>query len=376
MRLLVVHPGASFSVSDVHTGVVDALRRRSDVTVAEYGLDGRLSMQRAFLTWAYRRAKKVHPDAPVPTPDDMVRRACVPLLDHVWQTAADWVLVVSGMYVHPDIFAQLRWYGRKFALLLTESPYDDDRQERVIGFADLVWTNERSSVLGLRQVQPRTFYLPHAYNPVVHHVAAADPSVPAHDVVFVGTGFAERIEWLSGVDWEGLGLDLGLYGNWGYLGPRHRLRRYVRGGTIDNQVAADLYRRAKVGLNLFRQSMGWGKDAQRLATAESMNPRSYELAAAGCFQVSDYRPEVAEVFGDAVPTFRDPHELGPLVRRWVDDDDGRRAAAARAQAAVADHTWDWPRRGRRFSRGRAAPDARAAGGLRDGMPGRLIRPAN
>lgn len=339
MRLLVVHPGASTSVSDVHTGLMAGLRERPDVTVAEYALDGRIVMAGNYLSWAYRRARKKHPDVEVPTPDDIVRRACVPLLDAVWKTQADWVLVVSGMYIHPDIFAQLRWYGRRVGLLLTESPYDDDRQERVIGLTDLVWTNERTSLVGLRQVQPRTFYLPHAWNPAVHYAAPPDPAVPAHDVVFVGTGFQERIEWLSAVDWEGLGIDLGLYGEWGYLAPRARLRRYVRGAAIDNRYAADLYRRAGVGLNLFRQSMGWGRDAQRLTTAESLNPRSYELAAAGCFQISDYRPEVADVFGDAVPTFRTAAELGPLVRRWLDDAEGRQAAATRACAAVAAHTW-------------------------------------
>lgn len=344
LRILVVHPGASTSVSDVHRGVLEALQARPDVAVAEYELGGRLSYQAEWLRWLYRRAKRRAPgaDIPHPTPTDVVKRATRDVPSAAWAHRADWVLVITGMYLHPDMLATLRWYGRpRVAVLFTESPYDDGRQLPLVPFCDVCWTQERRSLPAFREWCQAAGYLPVAYNAAVHHVAPADPEVPAHDVVFVGTGFRERIALLSSVDWMGLGIDLGLYGNWEYLPSRHPLRRHVRAKAIPNTQAVELYRRAKVGLNLYRTSTGWGREAPPIAegAAESLNPRAYELAACGVFSVSDWRPEVSEVFGDLLPTFRDPSDLGPLLMRWLADDVGRAQVQAQLPARVTAHTY-------------------------------------
>lgn len=339
LRIVCVHPGAVTSTADVCAGLMSALVARTDVCVAEYALGGRISWAGQFLALMYRRAKKADPEVVFPSPDDVIKRAIRDLPDAAWKHCADWILIVSGMFVHPDAIACLRWFNKvKLGLLLTESPYEDDRQRHVIGLSHLAWTNERSSLLGLRQVQPHTEYLPHAVIPALHRPGPVDPKTPRHDVVFVGTPFPERVEWLSAVDWTGI--DLGLYGEWGRLPSRHRLRRFVKKGPVPNRYAVELYRAAKIGLNLHRQSMGWEKESPRLTTAESLNPRAYELAACGCFAISDDRPETHEVFGDLVPTFHDPRDLGPLIRRWLADDAGRAALAAQLPACVAAHTWD------------------------------------
>jgi spore maturation protein CgeB len=74
--------------------------------------------------------------------------------------------------------------------------------------------------------------------------------------------------------------------------------------------------------------------------AESMNPRCYELAATGCFYLSDPREELAEVMGLAVPTFRTADELGGLIRRYLDAPDERRRLTALARERIAPHTFD------------------------------------
>jgi glycosyltransferase involved in cell wall biosynthesis len=169
--------------------------------------------------------------------------------------------------------------------------------------------------------------MPHAYDPEVHNPdnrLENEDELPRHDVVFVGSGFSERMEILKTVDWEGLGIDLGLYGQWPYLHKNDRLYKYIKGGVTDNRLTAALYRNARVGLNIYRQSVGQSKNATRLRGAESLNPRALELAAIGVPHVSDVRPEVSEVFGDLVPTFdpyirpRDPDTDGSLARAVVD----------------------------------------------------------
>jgi spore maturation protein CgeB len=221
---------------------------------------------------------------------------------------------------------------------------------------DVVWTTERTSVDRLRlevydELRRRTWgnretrYIKHAYDPARHEPRLPDPSqgirtgeprTPAHDVVFVGTGFEERIEQLTAVDWEGI--DLGLYGNWTLLGSRHKLRKFVRSGPISNEQTAALYRAAKIGLNLHRSSQTYGRGVRHIQGAESINPRAYELAACGVFQIADYRAELEETFGDAVPTFV-PGHLEDTLRAYLADTQARRYAARQARERVHSHTF-------------------------------------
>jgi hypothetical protein len=231
------------------------------------------------------------------------------------------------------VFVLLRRAGIPVVVLFTESPYDDEQQQKILPFVRMAWTNERSSA------RDGVKYLPHAYRPLVHQPTGGDDAeIPAHDVVFVGTGFEERLEILRAVDWSGI--DLGLYGpSWSLLGSRARVRQYIRGGAVDNEATAILYRKAKIGLNLYRRSKGFGRHAPRITEAESLNPRAYELAATGCFTVSERRPEVAEIFGSLVPTFETPEELGAILRRWLADDEGRARTRAALPGAVIGHDW-------------------------------------
>jgi hypothetical protein len=337
MKVLVIGAGASYSTADVEAGVVDGLRAQG-VEVALYPLDRRIAASETFLRQCWRAAKKQGREVEEPTNADMLLHAVQDSLTKALLHDVDWVLLVSSMFVPRPFVEVMKRAGLRVALLFTESPYDLEHEMRWAEHADLVWTNERSAVPALRQVCARTFYLPHAMRPEVHKpFDENDVYMPAHDVVFVGTAFQERIELLEAIDWTGI--DLGLYGQWRELRRSSPLRPFVRGGVVDNAKAASLYRRARIGLNLYRQSMGWGKHARRITCAESLNPRAYELAACGCFHLSDARPEVREVFGDLVPTFKTPSECESLIHRWLADDAGRTKIAAALPRTVREHTW-------------------------------------
>lgn len=328
MKLLVVHPGASFSTHDVYVGLTEALRDRGH-EIYEYALDARIETSGRWLTYCWKRGGKV---TDRPGPPDILYHAGEQLVARALRVMPDWVVVVSGMFLHPDVMVLMQRARIRVACLFTESPYDDEQQERLVPWSQVVWTNER--------VTARRWgvgYVPHAYRKVVHKVDEPDGTVPAHDVVFVGTGFKERIDMLSEVDWSGI--DLGLYGTWEMVGSRSGLRQYLRGGCQDNARTAALYRRAKIGLNLYRTSKGWGRDTDKITAAESLNPRAYELAATGCFALSEHRAEVEELFGDAVPTFRGADELGASVRYWLAHETQRREFAARLPALVQGHSW-------------------------------------
>lgn len=340
MKILVVHPGASYSTADVYNGIVPALKRRGHA-VYQYNLDARIESSGAYLAYHAKREKRRGNVIPPITPADVLLHAGQDVLGRALANDIDFVLIISGMYLHPDYAALMRKAGLKVGVMLTESPYDDDRQGPFIQPASVAWTNERGSVNYLRQWNPNVHYLPHAYDPERHHVAPWEvgmDSLPRHDVLFIGTGFQERIEVLEGVNWEGI--DLGLYGTWELLRRNSPLRAHLHERVVENHVAAAMYRRAAINLNIYRTSQGFGRRAARVTDAESLNPRALELAACGAFTLSDRRAEVADVFGPLVPTYRDAAELEGLVRAYLPDPEARAALSSALPGAVAGWTFD------------------------------------
>lgn len=339
MRVLVLHPGSVVSTADVFDGLVYGLRSHG-VEVKPYRLDMRIEVSGRTLHAMWRMRRKQEPDLPKPNAADIYYHAGCDALAMALREQVDAVLIVSGMYVHPDVIVLMKRAGLLVTVLFTESPYDTEREALVARLVDGCWTNERTAVPALRAVNPRAGYLPHGWHPLKHTpgLRDGDEAWPAHDVVFVGSGFAERIAWFNSIDWTGI--DLGLYGVWEKSRLTKQVRACVRGEMVDNQVASALYRRAKVGLNLYRTSKGCTTRAtQHIAHAESLGPRTYELAACGAFHLSDYRAEVPEVFGGLVPTFRTPAEAEALIRLWLKDDAGRAAVAAQLPACVAAASW-------------------------------------
>jgi spore maturation protein CgeB len=329
MKLLLVGAGTDTSTRDVENGYATALRG-AGVEVKLYALEMRLNLAHRWLMLQWQKRGRVPEDRP--SWADTLYRAGVEALEMALRFEVDWVLVVSAMYLHPDVLVLMKRAGLKVAVLFTESPYEDLAQLRVAQVVDWCWTNERSSARTLRGG-----YLPHAYDPERHYPQVTDPNVPSHDVVFVGTGFIERIQLLDAVDWSGI--DLGLYGEWGLLGSRHPLRRFVKGKMLVNAETIALYRNAKIGLNLFRTSAKYGRQVLHHTGGQSANPRTFELAACGVFQLSEYRTEVQEIFGPSVPTFRTAQELEHLVHDALQDRCARRTSAILARTLVEPHTY-------------------------------------
>lgn len=335
MKVLVIGAGASWSTKDVENGVVEGLRQ-AGVEVGRYALDLRLAASRDYLDWIHRRAKKQKADIPKPTTADIQVHALRDALGNAVGSGVDWVLLVSAMFVPLEVVRVMQASGLPIAILMTESPYDTEQEVKWARLADLVWTTERSSVSTFASVAPRASYLPHAWREQVHGQTETD-FVASHDVVFVGSCFDEREALLSAVDWTGI--DLALYGNWQRLSKRSPLRQFVKSATVDNTVTAALYRKARIGLNLYRTSKGWAKGAPKIDHAESLNPRAYELAACGCFHISEHRAEVTEVFGPLVPTFSSAQECEALIRQWLKDDAGRAMVSAVLPQSVDGRTW-------------------------------------
>lgn len=315
-RLLFVYSAAEFSTFDVARGYRDALARSGKFEIRDYRLYARLRYHARALG-----------DPRAADLDLLTRVASENIVVEAMRHRADLVFIVSGLALHPDAIWYLRRAGIKAAVLFTESPYDDTEQLAFHAvYPEMTcFTMERTSATaGWR-------YLPAAYDPAVHR--PVPDVVEQDDVLLVGTLWRERISVLERVDW--MGIRPRFIGTW--VAPptpdESPIGQYYEEGCVANSQTPSLYASTRIALNLHRAH----------PAAESLNPRAYELAACGAFQLADSRAELNEVFGRngscAVATFT-PETLGERIRHWLARPAERREMADAARRAVAPHTFD------------------------------------
>ena len=329
MRVLVLNPGANFSVTDVARGWTRALERLTP-TLA-------LNLEDRLFVAANSRLPYQGDDTDLRLAWDWqgaVRHVQDQILAAVWRAKPDIVLVVSGFFVHPDTLDLIRERA-KTVLLCTESPYQDDQQLEWAQHYDVTLLNDPTNIEQFAAVCPLVRYVPHSYDPTVHY-----PGPPVHDYlsdcVIVGTGYPSRIAFLEQVDWTGV--DLALLGNWTGLAD-HPLRRYLRQPVerqgCDNDLAIDYYRSTRASLNLYRTEA----DSPELSAGWSMGPREVELAACGTFFLTGERGENREVL-PFVPLIGTPDEVSDDLRWWLAHERERDKVVLKARETLAGWTFE------------------------------------
>lgn len=243
----------------------------------------------------------------------------------------DAVVIVSPQYCPMTVIQALRKAGKKTIAYFTECPYEDTGMApQQAAFFDYSFVNDRNSVEMFRSFCPNVFYMPHSFDAAIHYPDVA----PAESdrVLFIGTGYKNRVDFLRRIDWAGINLEL--YGIW-WLRKRARLHAFLKGKVIENEETAGLYRASAASFSIHR-AQRFGGVAMEIDDNEaySAGPRTWELAACGTFQVSDHRQEIVDVFGDAMPFYDTPKELERLLRRAVDDPVWRQEMAAKQREAV------------------------------------------
>ena len=335
MRVMLIYPAADYSTKDVATGIEAGLREAGH-EVSVYRLSNRLDIALRGLT-REKDGEKLSPNGV-----DVALLASEGIPFQAAMHGVDWVLGVHGVGLHPAALVALRRIGVKVAWWFTEAPYEsnDDRELHFATHVDVAFVNERTSVGAFQAVIDRHHpggsaqYLRHAYNPAVHYPGANATGEPLTDeercdVLFVGTGFAERQHMFECCDWSGIDLHLG--GLWLGIQPNYRLFGHIKHPPMQNPDLVRLYGGAKMVVNVHRDGDG----------AESANPRVWEAAACGVFQISDHRQEIVDVLGDAVPTYLPgvPHRFITTIRRYLADEPERKRLAALALERVQGETF-------------------------------------
>ena len=185
--------------------------------------------------------------------------------------------------------------------------------------------------------QTNALYLPLAAQPDFHkplQLSDQERREYGADIGFLGAGYPNRrlaFRQLVGRDFKIWGSD--------WDGETLLAAHVQRGGArIDAEESVKIYNATRVNLNL-HSSLG---TADLVSMGDFVNPRTFELAAMGAFQLVDRRGLMPELFAqDELATFGTLEEFYAAIDHFVAHPDEREAFAARARARVLrDHTYE------------------------------------
>lgn len=184
--------------------------------------------------------------------------------------------------------------------------------------------------------QTNALYLPLAALPEFHSARELGPveqRAYGSDLSFLGAGYPNRraaFQHLRHYDFKIWGSD------WeGDEGSAALVQR--RGARISPEDAMLIYNASKINLNLHSSVQA----AELVPQGDFVNPRTFELAACGAFQLVDRRGLMPELFTeDELATFSNISELLEKIEYFLARPEERRAYAERAgRRVLRDHTY-------------------------------------
>lgn len=252
------------------------------------------------------------------------------------QTRPDAVLVMNGLHVFPpdhlEQIQAIRRLGILTAIWFVDDPYVTDLTPEIALNYDVVLTHERACLklyesAGCRAVH----HLPLAVHPRLFQPMHVPPEYRT-DICFIGIAFWNRVRLFNDLAGYLKEKKVMIAGSLWERMPRYaELKPYIRDGWIPVPETVKFYNGAKIVINVHRTTAA-GQDNRNGADwgAESINPRTYEIAACGTLQLTDYRPELSERYevGKEIAVFRSAEELIALIDHYLTHEEERLQTAA------------------------------------------------
>jgi spore maturation protein CgeB len=199
-----------------------------------------------------------------------------------------------------------------------------------------IQTDECMAAIG-NLTDARIAYLPCAFDPDEHRpleVTAAQRQAFGSDVSFVGAGYRNRRQAFRRL----LDLDFRVWGSdWGGASELERVLQRDS-ARISTEDAVRIFNASKVNLNLHSSTYHDDVDPR----GDFVNPRTFELAGCGAFQLVDHRQLLPDLLvpGREVVVSRSAAEMREQAAHFLARPEERRAITERARArALAEHTY-------------------------------------
>jgi len=261
------------------------------------------------------------------------------LLARVRDFHPDLVFFLAQAPVEPKLLKALRGEGPLLAYWFVEDfqvfPYWRDLAPEV----DVFFTLQREPFFSeLKQLGLKQFaFLPLASDPEVYRPVSLTPEESRHlgaAVSFVGAGYQNRREFFQGL----LDFDVKIWGSdWNLNSPLGPVIQ-KQGARVSEEEAVKIFNASRINLNLHSSPYHLGINPE----GDYLNPRTFDLAATGAFQLVDARGQLPEFFKpeEEVATFLSLAEARVMIDHFLAHEEERlRVAQKGRERCLRDHTY-------------------------------------
>jgi spore maturation protein CgeB len=261
------------------------------------------------------------------------------ILEAAIEKKTDIVIFMAQAPVTGRVLQELRNRGIITVLWFMEDYLRFTYWQSMSRFYDFVFTIQKGECLDLikQAGAGEVHYLPAACDPIVHaprNLTAEEKQEWGSKYSFVGAGYHNRQQvFASFAD-----LPFKLWGTeWPGCKPFDRMIQ-KEGQRLTPDEYTKIFCGTDVNINLHSSNERDGVDP----FGDFVNPRTFELAACGAFQLVDERSLLSEVFevGKEVITFSSPQDLREKMAYYADRPEERRAIAEASRKRVLnEHTY-------------------------------------
>lgn len=212
--------------------------------------------------------------------------------------------------------------------------------KRIAQQYDYFFTIQRGAFLEeLRKAGVRNFqYLPVAACPEVHkkmELTEREQDYFGSDIAFVGAGYYNRRHFFKGL----IDFDFKIWGNEWPLDSSLSGCLQRSGERVETEDTVKIFNASRISINLHSSTYHKGINP----FGDFVNPRTFEIACCGGFQLVDRRSEIGKLFeaGSEIVVFDNLDDLRQKIRFYLNNPEERTGIAERArQRVMKEHTYD------------------------------------
>ncbi len=250
----------------------------------------------------------------------------------------DLLFALAQAPVTVDLLERLKGYGIPRAFWFVEDFRLFEYWKDVAPLYDYFFTIQDGEFFDhLRALKVRNFhYLPLAADPSIHRpveLTREEREEYGSDLSFVGMGYYNRQRFLSHL----IEFDLKIWGN-GWEEVRALQPFVQKGGSwLSTEECVKVFNASRINLNLHSSTIHEGVNPH----GDFVNPRTFEIASCGAFQLVDRRSHLKRFFSeDEMITYTDLRDVKEKIRFYLREERTRREVAKRARERVLrEHTY-------------------------------------
>ncbi len=252
---------------------------------------------------------------------------------------ADMVLWMAQSPAIPEVIRELQNGGIQTAFWFVEDYLTLNYWQAIAPHLDHFFTIQRGEFTDkLNEIGcENPYYLPVGADPEIHRpleLTSQERKIYGSDLSHVGAGYHNRREFFNGL----LDFDFKIWGNeWDNCGPLLRVLQR-RGERISTEETVKIFNAAKINVNLHSSTYHSGVNP----FGDYLNPRTFEIASCGAFQLVDERAYLTENFtpDEEIVTFASREEFRDKAKFYLEHEDKRRKIAAAGRArTLREHTY-------------------------------------